>query len=67
MLSIILAGCGQLVKMIITLEQNDIFRSHLAYLFILKLSSHWYVKLVQGFVEHHFGGSRSFSENAHNS
>ena len=42
------AGCGQLVKMIITLEPHGIFGSTFTYLFfykfILTLSSHWYAK-----------------------
>ena len=36
LLSIILAGCGQLVKMRITLEPLGIFGLNFAYLFILK-------------------------------
>ena len=28
---------------------------------------HWYVKRWRGFVKHHFGHSRSFSENVNNS
>ena len=39
-----ISRCGQLVKMLITLEQHDIFGSNFAYLFILTLSSHWYAK-----------------------
>ena len=35
-----LACCGQLVKILITLEINGIFGSNFAYLFILILSSH---------------------------
>ena len=42
LLSIISAGCGQLVKMLITLELHGIFGSNFAYLqvFILTLSNH---------------------------
>ena len=36
------AAPGQLVEMLITLEQHGIFGSNNAYLFILMLSSHWY-------------------------
>ena len=35
-------GCGQLVKMLLTIESYGIFRSNFAYLFILTLSSNWY-------------------------
>ena len=35
LLSIISAGCGQLVKMLISLEPHGIFGSNFAYLFIL--------------------------------
>ena len=42
LLSIISAGCGQLVKMLIPLEPHNIFRSNYAGLFKLTLSSHWY-------------------------
>ena len=38
--SIISAGCGQLVKMLITIEPHGTFGSNSAYLFILTLSSH---------------------------
>ena len=44
LLSISPVGHGQLVKMLITLELHGVFRSNFAYLFILKMSSHWYVK-----------------------
>ena len=43
-LSIISAGCGQLVKMLIILEPHGLFESNFAYLFILMLSSHWYAR-----------------------
>ena len=36
-----LAGRGQ---MLITLESHGIFRSNVAYLYILTLSKHWYAK-----------------------
>ena len=55
LLSIISAGCGQLVKMLITLGSRGIFGSNFPYLFI------------RGFAEHHFGQSMSFSKNAHTS
>ena len=44
LLSIISTGCGQLVKMLITVEPHDIFGSNFEYLSILTLSSHWYAK-----------------------
>ena len=44
LLSIISAGCGQLVKMLTTLEWHGIFGPNFAYLFVLTLSSHWYAK-----------------------
>ena len=65
--SIILAGWALLVKMLITLEPHGIFASNFVYLCILTLSSHCHAKRWRGFVEHHFGRSSSFSENAHNS
>ena len=65
--SIILAGRALLVKMLITLEPHGIFASNFVYLCILTLSSHCHAKRWRGFVEHHFGRSSSFSENAHNS
>ena len=40
LLSIGLVGCGQLVKMLRTLEPHSISGSNLAWLFILTLSSH---------------------------
>ena len=57
----------QLVKMLITLEPRGIFTSNFVYLCTLTLSSHYPAKRWQGFAEHHFGRSSSFSENAHNS
>ena len=44
LLSISLAGHGQLVKMLITLVHvpHSIFGSNFAYLFILIVSGHWY-------------------------
>ena len=57
--------CGQLVKMLITLDSRDIIGSNLVFLCILTLSSHWYAKRWRGFTEHHFGWSSSFGENAH--
>ena len=42
--SIILASSGILVKMLITLEPNHIFRSNFAYLYILTLSKYWHAK-----------------------
>ena len=62
LLSTIPAGCGQLVKMLITLEPNCIFGSNYAYLFIIYCPATG----MQN-AEHHFGQSRSFSEDAHNS
>ena len=67
LLSISPACCGQLVKILITLKPNGIFWSDFAYLFTLWLSSQWYAIRWGGFAEHHFGWSRSFSANAHNS
>ena len=67
LLSINPACCGQLVKLLITLEPCWISGSNFVYLFTLILSSHLYAKRWRGFAEHHFGRSRSFSENAHNS
>ena len=55
-LSISPAGRGQLVKMLITLEQYSSFGSSLADLFILTLFNHCYAN----FAERHFGGSRYF-------
>ena len=46
---------------------HGIFGSNFVYLCILTLSSHWNEKMWQGFTGHHFGLSRSFGENAHNS
>ena len=42
LLSISSTGCGQLLKMPITLEPHGIFRSNFAYLYISTLSGHWY-------------------------
>ena len=56
---------GQFVKIFITLKPQSIFGSNFAYLYILKLFSHWYTKRGRGFVEHPFGRPRSVSENAH--
>ena len=47
LLSISPVGCGQLVKMLITLEPHGIFASF-AFLFILTLSSHLYAKRCRG-------------------
>ena len=55
LLSIISADCGQLVKMLITLERHGIFRSNFAYLF--------YFNIVQSLVCR----SMSLCENALNS
>ena len=41
LLSIGMAGRGQLVKMLIALEPHGIFGSNWAYFYILTLSSHW--------------------------
>ena len=41
---IISAVRGLLVKMLITLERVGIFKSKFAYIYILKLSRHWYAK-----------------------
>ena len=67
LLSISPACCGQLVKILISLEPYGVFGSYFAYSFGFILSSHWYEKRLRGFAEHHFGLTRSFSENAHNS
>ena len=40
LLNIISAGCGQLIKILITLEPRGRFGSNFAYLFILTLFSH---------------------------
>ena len=42
--SIIVAGRGLLVKMLITLLPYHIFWSNFAYLYILTLLRHWYAK-----------------------
>ena len=39
---------GQLLKILITLEPYGIFESNFAYLFILIVSSHWYVNSDEG-------------------
>ena len=67
LLSMVSAGWGQLVKMLITLEPHGTFGSNYAHLFILTLFSHLYAKFLRGFAEHHFSRLRSFSKNAHNS
>ena len=59
LLSMISAGCGQLVKMLITLEPHGIFGSNFAYLSILTLSSHRYAEMVTRLCQ--------APENAHNS
>ena len=48
------AGCGQLVKMLITLELHCIFGSNVAFLSIFTLSSHLHAKWCQGFARLHF-------------
>ena len=60
---------GQLSSLLWSVSENPhgIFGSNYAYLFILILSGHGYAKGWRGFDEHHFGRSRSFSENAHHS
>ena len=58
---------GQLVKTFITLQPHGIFGSSFAYLYILKLSSHWYTKRGRDFAEHPSQRPWSVSENAHNS
>ena len=58
-------GCGQLVKMLITLKPHGVFGSKFAYLFILTLSSHWKVKRWRGFAKHKYGWSWSVSQNPH--
>ena len=42
--SIVSAGRGVLVKMLITLDPQGILWSNFAYLYMLRLSSHWYAK-----------------------
>ena len=61
------ACCGQLVKLLTTLEPYGIFRSNFAYSFNFILSSHPRMQTGGEVVEHHFCRSRSFSQNAHNS
>ena len=51
--SIISAGRGVLVKMLITLEPHGIFQSNFAYLYILALSNHWYAKRFLVFKDTH--------------
>ena len=65
--SISLAGGGQLVKMLITLEPHGIFCSNFAYLYILTLSGHWYAKRGRGFTEHPSSRPWSVRKNAHDS
>ena len=48
------AGCGQLVKMKITLEPH-VFWSNFTYLYMLTLSGHWYANQRQDFAEHPSG------------
>ena len=45
LLSISLAGHGQLVKMLITIEPHGMFTLKFAYLYILRLSSVYLLKL----------------------
>ena len=45
LLSVSLTGHGQLVKMLITLESHGIFSLNFAYLYILKLSFVYQIKL----------------------
>ena len=42
LLSMISAGCGQIVKMLITLQPQGIFGLCFAHLFIVTLPSQWY-------------------------
>ena len=65
--SISLKIWDHLVKILITLKPRGIFTSNFVYLCTLTLSSHCHAKRWQGFAEHHFGWSSSFSENAQNS
>ena len=58
-------NCGQLVKMLITLEPHGIFRSIFSYLYILTLSRRGYAKRWRGFAEHPLFQLWSVSENAH--
>ena len=44
LLSISLASCGLIVKILITLEPHGIIESNFAHLFILTLFSHWVAK-----------------------
>ena len=61
LLSIISAVCGQLVKMLITLEPHGIFGSKFIY---FNSVQSLLCKIVMRLAEHHFGWTRSFSENA---
>ena len=45
LLSISLAGHGQLLKMLITLEPHGVFSLNFAYLYIIRLSSVYQIKL----------------------
>ena len=42
----LLAGPGQLVKMLVTFEPHGIFSLYLAYLYIFRLSSVYQIKLI---------------------
>ena len=48
LLSISPAFCGQLVKMLITMESYGIFGSNFAYVLIYMLFSNWYAKSDKG-------------------
>ena len=61
------SGLWPVSKILMTLEPYGSFGSNfLKYLFILKMSSHWYTQCRRGFAQHHSGRSRYFSKNAHN-
>ena len=65
LLSIILAICGQLVKMLITLTPNDIFESNFAHIYS-NIVQQLVCKMVTSLAVNHFGQSMPFSEIAHN-
>ena len=62
LLSNISAGCGQLVKMLLTLEPHGMFE-----LILFNIVQPLVCKMVRRLCRTSLGRSRSFSENAHNS
>ena len=66
--SIILAGRGQLEKMLITLEPHGLLASKFCmFINYSNIFQPLVCKTVIGFAEHHFRKLRSLSESAHNS